>query len=112
MTRLSVNMALGLVAGSASALGLARALYSRPSLIVLDEATSALDAETEESVSKALTQLEGKVTLVIVAHRLATIRNCDQVAYLSDGRVKAVGRFQQVRDQVPEFDHQAVLLGL
>ncbi len=98
--------------GQRQRLGLARALYSRPSLIVLDEATSALDAETEESVSKALTQLEGKVTLVIVAHRLATIRNCDQVAYLSDGRVKAVGSFQQVRDQVPEFDHQAVLLGL
>ena len=98
--------------GQRQRLGLARALFTRPRLLVLDEATSALDAETELSVSQALEQLEGNVTLIIVAHRLATIRHCDQVAYLQDGELKALGSFTEVRERVPGFDRQAELLGL
>jgi len=98
--------------GQRQRLGLARALYTRPKLLVLDEATSALDAETELAVSQALDALEGEVTLIIVAHRLATIRHCDQVAYLDHGRLIALGSFAQVREQVPGFDRQAQLLGL
>ncbi|HEY7824115.1 MAG TPA: ABC transporter ATP-binding protein [Acidimicrobiia bacterium] len=98
--------------GQRQRLGLARALYTRPRLMVLDEATSALDAETEKAVSDALQELEGDVTLVIVAHRLATIRHCTQVAYLEEGRIKALGSFDHVRDSQPNFDRQAQLLGL
>lgn len=98
--------------GQRQRLGLARALYTRPKLLVLDEATSALDAETEHAVTQALESLEGEVTLIIVAHRLATIRNCDQVAYLQSGTLTALGTFTQVRAQVPNFDRQAHLLGL
>lgn len=98
--------------GQRQRLGLARALFTRPRLLVLDEATSALDAETELAVSQALEQLEGNVTLIIVAHRLATIRHCDQVAYLEDGELKALGSFAEVRERVPGFDRQAELLGL
>lgn len=98
--------------GQRQRLGLARALFTRPRLLVLDEATSALDAETELAVSQALEQLEGDVTLIIVAHRLATIRHCDQVAYLEDGELKALGSFTEVRERVPGFDRQAELLGL
>ena len=98
--------------GQRQRLGLARALFTRPKLLVLDEATSALDAETELAVSQALEQLEGDVTLIIVAHRLATIRHCDQVAYLEDGELKALGSFTEVRERVPGFDRQAELLGL
>ncbi len=98
--------------GQRQRLGLARALYTRPKLLVLDEATSALDAETELAVSKALESLEGDVTLIIIAHRLATIRHCDQVAYLQDGNLLALGTFEEVRQQVPNFDRQAQLLGL
>ena len=98
--------------GQRQRLGLARALFTRPRLLVLDEATSALDAETELAVSQALEQLEGEVTLIIVAHRLATIRHCDQVAYLEDGELKALGSFTEVRERVPGFDRQAELLGL
>ena len=98
--------------GQRQRLGLARALFTRPRLLVLDEATSALDAETELAVSRALEQLEGDVTLIIVAHRLATIRHCDQVAYLEDGELKALGSFTEVRERVPGFDRQAELLGL
>ena len=98
--------------GQRQRLGLARALYTRPKLLVLDEATSALDAETELAVAQALDALEGDVTLIVVAHRLATIRHSDQVAYLQDGRLMALGTFEEVRDQVPNFDRQAQLLGL
>ena len=98
--------------GQRQRLGLARALYTRPRLIVLDEATSALDAETERAVSEALDELEGDVTLVIVAHRLATIRHCTQVAYIEHGSIKALGSFEEVREAQPNFDRQAQLLGL
>jgi len=98
--------------GQRQRLGLARALYTRPRLIVLDEATSALDAETERAVSEALDELEGDVTLVIVAHRLATIRHCTQVAYIEQGSIKALGSFEEVREAQPNFDRQAQLLGL
>jgi len=98
--------------GQRQRLGLARAFYTRPKLIVLDEATSALDAETEQAVSRALDALEGDVTLVVIAHRLATIRHCDQVAYLAQGRIAALGTFEEVRTRVPDFERQAQLLGL
>jgi ABC-type multidrug transport system fused ATPase/permease subunit len=98
--------------GQRQRLGIARALYTRPKLIVLDEATSALDAETEQAVSETLASLDGEVTLVIVAHRLATIRHSDAVAYLADGHLAAYGTFDEVRRQVPAFDNQAQLLGL
>jgi ABC-type bacteriocin/lantibiotic exporter with double-glycine peptidase domain len=98
--------------GQRQRLGIARAFYTRPKLIVLDEATSALDAETEHAVSKTLVDLEGEVTLIIIAHRLATIRHCDQVAYLDHGRMVAIGTFEEVRDRAPDFDRQAQLLGL
>ena len=98
--------------GQRQRLGLARALYTRPRLLVLDEATSALDAETELAVSQAIDALEGDVTLIIVAHRLATIRHCDQVAYLENGELKALGTFEEVREAIPGFDRQALLLGL
>ena len=98
--------------GQRQRLGLARALYTRPRLIVLDEATSALDAETERAVSSALEELEGEVTLVIVAHRLATIRHCTSVAYIERGVIRVQGTFDEVRKVEPNFDRQAELLGL
>ena len=98
--------------GQRQRLGLARALYTRPRLMVLDEATSALDAETERAVSDALQELEGDVTLVIVAHRLATIRHCTKVVYIEAGRIEAMGSFEHVRSVQPNFDRQAQLLGL
>lgn len=98
--------------GQRQRLGLARALLSRPRLLVMDEATSALDAETELNVSTALRDLEGEVTIVVIAHRLATVRHCTTVAYLEAGKVTAVGDFQAVRSMEPRFDQQARLLGL
>ena len=98
--------------GQRQRLGIARALYTRPKLLVLDEATSALDAETEQAISQTLQELGGNVTTVTIAHRLATIRHCDLVVYLEGGRVQAQGSFSEVRAAAPQFDKQAQLLGL
>ncbi|MDP4013833.1 MAG: ABC transporter ATP-binding protein [Candidatus Nanopelagicales bacterium] len=98
--------------GQRQRLGIARALYTGPRLLVLDEATSALDAETEQAIAETFESLEGEVTLVTVAHRLATIRHADEVIYLEHGRVLARGTFKEVRRAVPRFDRQAELLGL
>jgi ABC-type multidrug transport system fused ATPase/permease subunit len=98
--------------GQRQRLGIARALYTRPKLLVLDEATSALDAATEQAIAKTLQELEGNVTTVTIAHRLATIRHCDLVVYLEGGRAQAQGSFSEVRALAPQFDRQAQLLGL
>lgn len=98
--------------GQRQRLGIARALYSRPRLLVLDEATSALDAETERTITETLDSLAGDVTLIVIAHRLATVRHSDQVIYLENGRISGSGTFSEVRSAVPDFDRQAALLGL
>jgi ABC-type bacteriocin/lantibiotic exporter with double-glycine peptidase domain len=87
-------------------------LYTRPKLLVLDEATSALDAETEHTINQVLLDLTGSVTLITIAHRLATVRRADKVVYLEDGRILATGTFEEVREAIPGFDKQAKLLGL
>jgi ABC-type multidrug transport system fused ATPase/permease subunit len=98
--------------GQRQRLGIARALYTRPLLLVLDEATAALDAETEQDIVKTLDELEGEVTTITVAHRLATVRRADQLLYMKGGRIEARGTFDEVRNAVPDFDRQASLLGL
>ena len=98
--------------GQKQRIGIARALYTNPRLIILDEATSALDVSTESEISDALLALKGKVTLVLVAHRLSTVRKADLVIYIESGRIIAQGTFEEVRSKVPQFDKQANLLGL
>lgn len=102
----------GLSGGQKQRLGIARALFTKPRLLVLDEATSALDGETEASVSDAIQQLKGGVTVVLIAHRLSTVREADLLVYIKNGNLVASGSFQEVRDLVPDFDYQAGLMGL
>jgi ABC-type multidrug transport system fused ATPase/permease subunit len=98
--------------GQRQRLGIARALFTKPKLLVLDEATSALDGETESNISTAIKSLKGDVTVVLIAHRLSTVREADQVIYLEEGKIISVGTFEEVRSAVPNFDRQASLMGL
>jgi ABC-type multidrug transport system fused ATPase/permease subunit len=98
--------------GQRQRLGIARALFTKPKLLVLDEATSALDGETEANISAAIKSLKGDVTVILIAHRLSTVREADQVVYLEGGKIISVGTFDEVRTAVPNFDRQASLMGL
>lgn len=98
--------------GQRQRLGIARALFTRPRLIVLDEATSALDAETEQAIKVTLDELGGEVTMVIIAHRLSTVRDANLVVYLEEGKAVARGTFREVCSQVPSLQRQAALMGL
>lgn len=76
--------------GQRQRFAIARALYNNPDILILDEATSALDTETETAVMEAIDALQGNKTLIIIAHRLTTIKNCDKIYEIADG--KAVER--------------------
>ena len=96
-----IDSALGkfqdkLSGGQLQRLGLARALYSEPSLLIMDEATSALDAESEAEIYAALNQMRGKVTIVLIAHRLNTIQHVDKVFLLESGAIADSGTFQEL----------------
>ncbi|WP_245346523.1 ABC transporter ATP-binding protein [Arthrobacter stackebrandtii] len=98
--------------GQRQRLGIARALYMDPLVLVLDEATSALDTSTEAAVAQAIQELQGDVTVISVAHRLSTIRNCDQVFFMSEGTIETRGTFEEVVAANPAFAQQAALAGL
>lgn len=98
--------------GQRQRLGIARAMFTRPHLLVLDEATSSLDGKTEASISAAIHGLKGSTTVVMIAHRLSTVRNAEVVVYMAEGKVIATGTFDEVRRAVPDFDRQAKLMGL
>jgi ATP-binding cassette, subfamily B, bacterial PglK len=98
--------------GQRQRLGIARAMFTKPILLVLDEATSSLDGETESNISGSISQLHGKVTVVMIAHRLSTVRHADRLVYMCDGEIQAQGSFDEVRRLVQDFDRQATLMGL
>jgi len=98
--------------GQRQRLGIARALITNPKLLVFDEATSALDGQSELDVSDAIQNLKGATTVVLIAHRLSTVRNADQVIYMDRGKIIARGTFEEVRANVKDFDKQAKLMGL
>jgi ABC-type multidrug transport system fused ATPase/permease subunit len=98
--------------GQRQRLGIARAMFTKPKLLVLDEATSALDGQTESDISDAIKELHGLVTVVMIAHRLSTVKHSDQVIYMAEGKIVASGTFNDVRSQVSDFDRQAQLMGL
>lgn len=98
--------------GERQRLGIARALYTKPKLLILDEATSSLDAQTEVAISEAISKLRGDVTIIMIAHRLSSVKNADQVVYLQNGNIVAKGSFSDVKSAVPDFEQQASLMGL
>ena len=89
--------------GQRQRIGLARALYTRPSVLVLDEATSNLDEATERRIVDTLAALPGGTTTIVVTHRTASVRHCDRLVYLKKGGVFASGSFEDIRARVPGF---------
>jgi ABC-type multidrug transport system fused ATPase/permease subunit len=90
--------------GQKQRVGIARALYNDAKLIILDEPTSALDGETEGFIASAIESLRGVATIVVIAHRLNTLKNVDKLLYIENGSVVAQGSFDEVRNKVKNFD--------
>ena len=98
--------------GQRQRLGIARALYTNPEMIIFDEATSSLDPITEKAVTDAIYNKKSGITLIVIAHRLSTVRHADLVILLDQGELIAKGTFDEVRSLAPKFDEQAKLVNL
>jgi ABC-type multidrug transport system fused ATPase/permease subunit len=96
--------------GQRQRVGIARAMITQPNLLILDEATSALDGHTESQISDAIASLKRRCTVILIAHRLSTVKNADRIVYLENGIIKCVGSFSDLRRQIPDFDMQAKLM--
>jgi ATP-binding cassette, subfamily B, bacterial len=95
----------GLSGGQKQRIAIARALAGDPQLLVLDEPTSALDVRSEQLLQQTITDLHGRVTLVIVAHRISTLTICDRVVAMADGRIVTIGTLEEALAHV-EFDRK------
>ena len=89
--------------GQRQRIGIARALYHNPQVLIMDEATSALDNLTEQAVMEAVNKLSHNITIILIAHRLSTVRQCDQIFLLEQGQVKGRGTFDQLAASSREF---------
>jgi ATP-binding cassette, subfamily B, bacterial PglK len=98
--------------GERQRVGIARALYYEPEVLVFDEATSALDSRTESEVARAIEALHGEKTLIIVAHRLSTVRHCDRLLLLKKGHAADCGSFEELLARNADFRAMAVLTEL
>lgn len=98
--------------GQRQRLGIARALYADPSLLVLDEATSALDSISEHEITETIARLGEEMTMIVIAHRLSTVQKAAKIFYLRQGKVVSEGTFSELRERIPDFDRQAELMGI
>ena len=89
--------------GQRQRIGIARALYHDPEILVLDEATAALDNETEAYFMKSIHELSGRKTIIMIAHRLSTVENCDRIFYIKDGTILAEGTYQELVNNCNDF---------
>ena len=112
-----VNTNLGkrkdeLSGGQLQRIGLARALYAQPKLLIMDEATSALDAESEDEINKALDEMRGQVTVILIAHRLNTVQRSDVVFLMEEGQVTASGTFPELLKSNEKVQNLARLMAI
>jgi ATP-binding cassette subfamily C protein len=95
--------------GQRQRIAIARALYRDPQVLIFDEATASLDPQTEFEVSRAIDALQGVRTIVVVAHRLSTVRRCDRLIMLRDGRIAMTGSFDDLMERDPAFRAMATI---
>ena len=95
--------------GQRQRIGIARALYRKPKVLVFDEATSALDSITEKEVVMAINNLTNELTTIIVAHRLSTVQNCDNIILLDCGKVKTFGSYERLIEESELFRNMAIV---
>ncbi|WP_232225143.1 ABC transporter ATP-binding protein [Dactylococcopsis salina] len=93
--------------GQRQRVGIARALYHNPQVLVMDEATAALDNETEAGIMEAVEKLSGEKTLIMIAHRLTTVKNCDCLYLMERGKVVDQGSYEELRDRNKNFMRMA-----
>jgi ABC-type multidrug transport system fused ATPase/permease subunit len=98
--------------GQRQRLGIARALLTKPKIVIFDEATSALDAETENRVSESILKLTGECTVIFIAHRLSVVRSADMIYYIDKGKIVNQGTFEELRKLNADFNNQANFMGL
>ena len=106
------NFGSRLSGGEKQRLALARALYNRPSLLIIDEGTSALDGRTEFEVTQSILNLRSSLTIIVIAHRLASIKEAETIFLMDKGRVIAQGSFAQLRSSSKEFQEQISYMNL
>ena len=98
--------------GQRQRLGIARALLTKPKIVIFDEATSALDAETENRVSESILRLTGECTVIFIAHRLSVVRSADMIYYIDKGKIISQGTFEDLRSINSDFNNQANFMGI
>lgn len=98
------NDGINLSGGQKQRISIARELYKNTDVLIMDEATSALDSETEKAIQDSIDALKGKYTMLMVAHRLSTIRNADRIVVMSKGKIQQIGTFHQLIDTSPLFN--------
>ena len=89
--------------GQRHRVALARVFYFNRDIIMLDEATSALDVQTENEISKSIESIKGKKTIIAIAHRLTTLKNCDRIIYMNKGKIVDIGTFLELENKHPTF---------
>jgi ABC-type bacteriocin/lantibiotic exporter with double-glycine peptidase domain len=107
-----VNTELNTVGGILSGgekqrIAIARALYLKPKFLVIDEGTSSLDYTSEDFITQTLMSLEGKVTIIIIAHRITTIKKVKNIYFMGNGKILGVGNYTSLQKSVPEFENWA-----
>jgi len=98
--------------GQRQRLGIARAILTKPKIVIFDEATSALDAETENRVSESILKLTGECTVIFIAHRLSVVRGADMIYYIDKGKIVNQGTFEELRSINADFNNQANFMGI
>lgn len=104
-----INSTAGLSHGQNHRIALARAFYQNADILFLDEATSSLDIETEDKVSKSISKLKGEKTIIAIAHRLSTLKECDSLLYMKDGKIIDKGTFKELKEKYPDFENMLKL---